>query len=148
MTKKLLKKPASSSTLQTIGAGCPNSIGAGCPNTAADVCTPTDSTVTGCPGDNATTIGTTSPFVPLLDASVPLLDAAEGDTVRKSKKWPLNQRCFEYLQYSSNFPKLVASDKAKLKAKIEDIFGYNDLKDIKIGEVNLSRCSGTPILDS
>ena len=73
---------------------------------------------------------------------------AESDTIKNSRKWSLSQRYYEYVNYISNIPKLIASDKTKLKAKIEEVLGFRDLKDMKLGEVNFNRCSGTPILNS
>ena len=77
-----------------------------------------------------------------------LLVAEESETLKNSRKWPLSQRYFEYIMYSAKFPKLIASDKAKLKSKIEDILGYEDFKTLQISDLNFSRSSGFPILDS
>ena len=55
---------------------------------------------------------------------------AESETLKSSRKWSLSQRYFEYLNYQANFPKLISSDRTKLKAKIEEIFGFKDFKDI------------------
>ena len=60
----------------------------------------------------------------------------------------MSQRYAEYVNYMSSFPKLIAYDKCKLKTKIDEILGFEDLKDMKLGEVNFYRYTGTPILDS
>ena len=73
--------------------------------------------------------------------------ATESETFKQSRKWSLHQRYYEYVKYYSSFPKLIASDKSKLRAKIEEILGFVDLKDMKLSDVNFNRCSGTPILD-
>ena len=77
-----------------------------------------------------------------------LLVADESETLKNSRKWPLSQRYSEYIMYLAKFPKLISSDKAKLKSKIEDILGYEDFKTLQISDLNFSRSSGSPILDS
>ena len=47
----------------------------------------------------------------------------------------------------SSFPKLTAWDKAKLKTKIEEILGYEDLKDLKVKDLNLAKYAGFSILE-
>ena len=74
--------------------------------------------------------------------------ASESETLKKGRLYPLSQRYYEYLMYSSSFPKLIPSDRVKLKAKVEEILGFKDFKNIQISELKLSKCSGSPILDS
>ena len=76
------------------------------------------------------------------------LFAEESETWNKSRKWPLSQKYFEYLMYASAFPNLIPSEKVKLKSKIEEILGFSEFKHIKISDVDLSKCSGFPILES
>ena len=47
---------------------------------------------------------------------------ASSRTLRLAKTWPVGQRYHEYLTYMSNFPKLVASDRSKLKVCAELLY--------------------------
>ena len=47
---------------------------------------------------------------------------ASTRTLRLAKTWPVAQRYHEYLTYMSNFPKLVASDRSKLKVCAEVLY--------------------------
>lgn len=71
----------------------------------------------------------------------------ESQTIRQSKTWPVGQRYFEYVQFLSTFPKLISSDRTKLKNKVEEILGYEDFKNLQVKDLNLSKFSGFQILE-
>ena len=71
----------------------------------------------------------------------------ESETLKKSKTWSIGQRYYEYLQFMSSFPKLIASDRVKLKGKLEEILGYHDFKNLTIKDLNFSKSSGFPIIE-
>ena len=61
----------------------------------------------------------------------------------------VSQRLREYVEYKIKFPQLIPSDKKKLIAKIEEILGYDEFKDMKIMELNLDDCiDNTPTLNA
>lgn len=73
---------------------------------------------------------------------------SDSKTLRSSKNFSIGQRYSEYVRYMSRFPKLLACDKNKLKAKIEEALGYEEFKNLTVKELNLSKYTGFQILDN
>ena len=60
------------------------------------------------------------------------------------------QRVHEYIQIMTNFPKLCPNDKTKLKTEIENTLNFKQFSEMKISDLNLTKCTPdkTPILDA
>ena len=152
MTKKLLKQAAHNSSSSASATSTSSSIVTASTASSSSATTTTANSERVIPsGKQAATCESVESHLGKICAEgavSQLLVAEESETLKNSRKWPLSQRYFEYIMYLAKFPKLISSDKAKLQSKIEDILGYEDFKTLQISDLNFSRSSGSPILDS
>ena len=51
------------------------------------------------------------------------------------------------MEFEAYFPQLIPSDSVKLECEVKKILGFDDFKDLKLGEVTMRGCrSGTLLL--
>ena len=156
ITKKMLKQAevvkearhATSASVTTVGSSSPSYAPASKATVSSTTASLTSKPVATCEASVDPYLVESCENESFPSTPVSELLSAESETLRNSRKWSLSQRYFEYLNYKANFPKLISSDKTKLKAKVEEIFGLKEFKDVKLGEVNFKNCSGSPITDS
>ena len=98
------------------------------------------------------TIISSVPASPSLPAVVPVpiqQHTPRSDTSSYPKSSNLAQRQMEYCQFMSDFPKLLLCDRTRLKTEVENVLGFEEFKDVKIGDLNFENCvQGTPVLNS